>query len=640
MKRQEEQQQNIEKPTRCHEVDLQDLQKYAAISGDKHAITEVLMLQAQVQLKGLKALHDALKDTSKLATSLKANTEEEKRQLLFDMYAPNLLGDLKALSHRADLKTGEKSTIPEDFSLERLTKEATAGDKPLNGFIDECAELSSTGWYIEKFSAKMLQGLQKPLVGQEMLKDRLDTLKKTLNTDLEEYKAEGRVQSEKDIGGEKKDISRDIIILKDKDGIKAIGFKKLEKLYHSGGLKKEQFEFIATQWHQGTYTGGGGAINLLISQAAQDGVVPYLNNSDKVSLFIDLSEEGKVILQNHLNVKSLDMDTSETKEYKHAIFTADISNLKSDAGFIPGCASAIVPTKMLISEYTEGTSVVPAGVGVSDLKLDAKRERLVLNGMQAYLAEIFNPAVSEGRRVSAETAFTTYVGDDKLARQMLISEAKNILTEKKKQGKVAELAQDFIIGQHSEIANLFNPDLPAMERKKRQVAFLTAIGDYKLATEILLYEAEKFVDDKDPKKRLLAREYIINERIKSVTFDPELSEQDSKQELEILKKQLTKIQELQEVIRKSQLSEEAKNVAQAQAQAQPQAEAQAQAQAQPQAEAQAQAEQPKPNVSTRRAQKIKQALQNLRQKKPKGVLAKIGSAIKRKFSRNKGGRSP
>ncbi|WP_341790049.1 hypothetical protein [Rickettsia endosymbiont of Polydrusus tereticollis] len=385
----------------CIKIDFNDLNTYRdnlslEETNNLHLITNLLMLKSEIQVGGLKALHDSLN------SSTKPSIAELKEK-----YTEKLLKDLELLTKRKDFQDVKNiKQEPENFEFkakfyEEIKKPATEISSELNNFLSSCANLiddtggKNTLTTTEAISAKMLLEFNKPNITSE-------NIAASLENRLNAYKQVVQGQTTKDIGGTITDINgntaqvdpRAEILFKDKSGNTRI--INAETIKNESSLTGEQKDFITTLWHQGTFGAGWFPINAFTKNFQGKMEQFYPNgtpdmNRERDFLMVEVAEGNKVIVRSRSNMGiHIDPTSSdESVDYAQGVLEVDITNLKGK-DFIPGCASKMPKMNVYISEFNKDIRYdLPKKLKISqDVTNDNIRQTLFDDKKIAYINEI------------------------------------------------------------------------------------------------------------------------------------------------------------------------------------------------------------------------------------------------------------
>lgn len=373
-------------PIETVKFNLSDLEKASLNQQETFEASNLLVLQSQFQVGGLKELHDAIDDK----TSYRQLREE---------YGTELLRDLEKLSKRPAMQGIIPEFKPEFY--EDIKKDTLNRSPELKRFLEDCSKLSDANGYIERISAKMLIDSGTIYTGHGV-----GILKTELSSELDKYKAAQKKAVDKDFSKSKDNEGnqvpeREIILIKGKDG-KVTG-TTLDKLGEIEGLTKEQIGFIANCWQQGTFSAGYlfTSFPSIPDSIVAGGGVP--NSNDKTSLFLDLSQGGKVVVSSRAVIKGVSTEDLSQTPAASSLLSADITDL-TGTSFTPGLSSARPEITMTISRY-DTKLTLPEELAVENNKhLDKNIKTIEAESQQFYVDQVLtNGPFAEKSKVHLKT---------------------------------------------------------------------------------------------------------------------------------------------------------------------------------------------------------------------------------------------
>lgn len=350
-------------------INVNDVYEY---NGGSTLLAEFVLCLNIMHMKGIKYLYDDLQKQ-------KLDNVAQLRQ----RYTHALLDDIEVISKLLDpnLSNPVKLEFKKNFYDEAL-KMPQDRSKEYNEFIECWARQPDALLLPGKLSAKLLLTLDKEELDSTQLQEQLMEI---LNHD----KQVSTTQCDKD-------FHRTVITYMGKDKIpRQISLDEL-KNSPDLNLTNEQREFLASYWHQGTFTG---AAYMYLSKSfynspqKHDNVLP-LNNfhvtydeNQEVPIFIDASDDRVTVcgvIETYLrDVTNLE---APNKPYAAILFELDLSNM-NDNGFTP-CCSPKLPFQVYTSTPSEWNLDIPESLHRSTEPVAPEIANIKNLSTQAFVASV------------------------------------------------------------------------------------------------------------------------------------------------------------------------------------------------------------------------------------------------------------
>lgn len=280
-------------------------------------ITNLIDLNSQIHVPGLKALYDDLQSSS--LVTLEQLKQKHAKALLSDLEQLSKLYNSEVYIYKPQVY--KCPTFNQEFYQQILKapiERSPEYNEEYNNLINKHLELPNKLFLVAKNSAKALLEFDKE--GQT-----LENFRKNFLSAMQEFK-------DSLVNQTKIDLDRSTILYKGSDNkVRRISLEELKESKDIA-LSGEQRDFIATSWHQSTFDGGMMWMYLANKNVQDETMFPL--PSSRTQIIIDVSDGVKI--HNRVYMKSRNPDGLKIP-YCEMGLSVDISNMKGDK-FMQGCS--------------------------------------------------------------------------------------------------------------------------------------------------------------------------------------------------------------------------------------------------------------------------------------------------------------